>query len=361
MSDLVLAKIDRALIFLAEAKDLQQVKQVIALADAAKVYAKQVDASVETINRASEIRLRAERRLGEMLKESPKNQGAKGIGTSAVPKENHTPPTLAEAGISKKLSSRAQQLAALPVDQFEAVLDVPPGEELHPGRILRELKEAKAAERQKAMVERFQSAPVVDVQDCQIITADFQDMAQDIPDGSIDAIITDPPYPAEFLHLFAPMAKIAARTLKPGGSLLVMCGQSYLPEIIGALNDHLTYQWTFAYMTPGAATTIYQRHVNCSWKPVLWFVKGEYKGRWIQDVLQSKERDKDFHEWGQSESGTAAMVEAVTEPSDIVFDPFVGGGTTAVVAAKLKRRFIGAEIDPEVAQLAQARIHEAIQ
>ena len=63
---------------------------------------------------ASEIRIRAERRLGEMIKaqkEGPGlNTGAMGIGTSAVPQENRTP-TLAEVGIDKKLSSRSQAIA----------------------------------------------------------------------------------------------------------------------------------------------------------------------------------------------------------------------------------------------------------
>ena len=44
-----------------------------------------------------------------------------GIGTSAVPKENRTP-TLADAGIDKKLSSRAQKLAAVPEDKFEGMI-----------------------------------------------------------------------------------------------------------------------------------------------------------------------------------------------------------------------------------------------
>jgi hypothetical protein len=45
-----------------------------------------------------------------MLREQPKNEGAMGVGTSAVPKEDRTP-TVADAGIDKKLSSCAQKLA----------------------------------------------------------------------------------------------------------------------------------------------------------------------------------------------------------------------------------------------------------
>ena len=89
-SDLILVKIDKARMFLQEAKSLQQVKQVIALADAAKVYGKQIGATIETQNYAAEIRLRAERRLGEMLKDMPKQQGARGVGKK-VEFQNGTP------------------------------------------------------------------------------------------------------------------------------------------------------------------------------------------------------------------------------------------------------------------------------
>ncbi len=53
-TDLVLAKIDRAKAFLMEATSLQQVKEVIALADAAGVFAKRINASILTINHAAE-------------------------------------------------------------------------------------------------------------------------------------------------------------------------------------------------------------------------------------------------------------------------------------------------------------------
>lgn len=44
---------------------------------------------------------------------------------------------------------------------------------------------------------------------------------------------------------------------------------------------------------------------------------------------------------------------------DIVFDPFIGGGTTAIVAKKLGRRFLGCEINPKYVRFAKLRINEA--
>lgn len=105
----------------------EQIRKVIALADAAVAFANTYfKEQREMIQRAKSVKLQAERKLGEILAAMPKNEGAKGIGTSAVPIENRTP-TLADLGIDKKVSARARKLAALPAEQFAAVVagDVP--------------------------------------------------------------------------------------------------------------------------------------------------------------------------------------------------------------------------------------------
>lgn len=178
---------------------------------------------------------------------------------------------------------------------------------------------------------------------------DFREVLKDIEPGTINAIVTDPPYPAEFLPLFADLADLAARTLKPGGLCAVMVGQSYLPDVYRLMaRDDLAYQWTLAYLTPGGqATQLWQRKVNTFWKPILVYTKGQYDGPWIGDVATSdvNDNDKNHHHWGQSESGMADLLDRLTQPGDLVCDPFLGGGTTAVVAHQLGRRFIGCDID----------------
>jgi hypothetical protein len=58
--------------------------------------------------------------MGEMLTETELNKGAMGIGKSVVQGNDRTP-TLADIGISKNESSRAQKIAALPQETFEKV------------------------------------------------------------------------------------------------------------------------------------------------------------------------------------------------------------------------------------------------
>lgn len=172
----------------------------------------------------------------------------------------------------------------------------------------------------------------------------------------LDAIITDPPYPAEFIPLYRELAKLAKKALKPTGILAVMCGQSYLPQILAEMAAEIPYRWTLAYLTPGAqAPQIWDRKISCFWKPVILFGSSSGSG-WIADVIKSDGNDKDHHHWGQSESGMARLIEVLTAPGEFVCDPFLGGGTTAAVSVKLKRLFVGCDSDAEAVKTTHERL-----
>lgn len=197
----------------------------------------------------------------------------------------------------------------------------------------------------------------------ELIVADIAKVNGQVTTGSADWIITDPPYPKEFLPLYGELAKFGARVLKPGGSMLVMVGQSYLPDVLAQMTPHIRYHWTLSYLTPGGqAVQLWDRKVNTFWKPVLWFCNGDYKGDWMGDVAKSaiNDNDKEHHKWGQSESGMADLIERFTYPGDLIVDPFLGGGTTGVVAVTKNRRFIGIDNDPAAVEVAKQRITQAV-
>jgi DNA modification methylase len=185
-----------------------------------------------------------------------------------------------------------------------------------------------------------------------------------IKDETVDLIITDPPYPKEFLPEWSDLATFAARVLKPGGSLLAMSGQTYLPEVIRRLGEAMTYQWTLAYLTPGAQSAqVFPRKVNPFWKPVLWYVKGEYQGDWIGDVIKSptNQNEKDSHDWQQSFGGMTDLVKRFLRRDQVLCDPFCGSGTTGVAALVLNLdvTFIGIEKDAEKMAVAEGRLSRA--
>lgn len=117
-----LIKYDAARMALAECKAVDEVKAWVDKAAAIQAYGRMAKDKTLEVD-AAEIRIRAERRLGEMIRAQKESVG---LNTGGRPPEE-TPrvkrevsPTLAEVGISHDLSSRSQKLAAVPEDEFEA-------------------------------------------------------------------------------------------------------------------------------------------------------------------------------------------------------------------------------------------------
>jgi len=177
----------------------------------------------------------------------------------------------------------------------------------------------------------------------------------------VDVIITDPPYPKEFLPLWSVLAQKANEWLKPGGLLVAMSGQAYLDQVYAMLSEHLDYYWTACYHTPGQPTPLRQVNVNTTWKPLLIYKRsGErYSGRIFGDFMKSDQNEKDFHKWGQSVSGMDQVLERFALPGQTVLDPFCGAGTTGVSAVKRGCKFYGCELEQENVDISIARISEA--
>jgi len=90
-------------------------------AERAAVYARQAN-DTELIERATEIKVRAERKAGEMLREAAATGQRARSGVDTRYTQESKPATLADIGITRDQSSRYQKLAAMPEDQFEAAV-----------------------------------------------------------------------------------------------------------------------------------------------------------------------------------------------------------------------------------------------
>jgi 16S rRNA G966 N2-methylase RsmD len=278
--------------------------------------------------------------------------GERDAGAGGSRYRSGTVNTLADLDTTKRESADAQALAA----QAEEVRGWVAATKKR-RKPVTTTRAARVARDAKAKKERTVKAAVaVPPPGCDLRLGDFRVVLADIPDGSVDVILTDPPYPAESLPLWTDLAIFAKRVLKPDGLLVAMSGQLHLPEVFARLGEHLTYRpyrWIIAYLTPGAATVVHARNVQTMWKPVL--VYGSTTRR-LHDVARSDKADKEHHGWGQSESGMAALLRLVADPGQVVCDPFLGGGTTAVVALDYGCSFIGAEVDREAYETSLVRV-----
>jgi hypothetical protein len=119
-----LIKYDSMCRAIAEAYEVDEVKDIRDKSLALEAYFKQAK-NTDAERKACEIRLRAERKAGELLKRMEANGERQGRGGDRRSESKSPAGTLNDLGISKKQSAKWQQLADIPEADFEAALADP--------------------------------------------------------------------------------------------------------------------------------------------------------------------------------------------------------------------------------------------
>ena len=115
-----LVRYEAARTALAEAHRVDEVKDIRDKAEAMAAYARQAKDS-ELIQYATEIKVRAERRCGELLRATA-DAGQRATRGLNVERYDIEKPTLSDMGLTRDESSRYQQLAAMPAEHFETAV-----------------------------------------------------------------------------------------------------------------------------------------------------------------------------------------------------------------------------------------------
>ncbi len=244
------------------------------------------------------------------------------------------------------------------------------------------------------------------------IQGDLKEVLPCLPDGFVDLVVADPPYNLGKNFNGRPWPKLPLgdyqawlktwlpamrRLLQPHGSIYVCCDWCCSAAVQEVLEAHFVVRSRITWEREKG------RGAKANWKNAaedIWFAtvgKKEYvfnvdavklKRRVIAPYKDAKGKPKD---WSESEDGRfrlthpsnlwtdltvpfwsmpentdhptqkpekllAKIILASSNPGDVVFDPFLGSGTTSVVAKKLGRRYLGIELDEDYCCLAQKRL-----
>jgi DNA modification methylase len=221
-------------------------------------------------------------------------------------------------------------------------------------------------------------------------------MMRGIPDGTVDAVVTDPPYcagavseaqrtqskgqglrsgnikrfgwfvgdnmgTAGLTWLLRSIAVEGKRIIKPSGSMLVFCDwrmQSALQPAIESAG--LRYQglivWDKEHMGLGTG-------FRCQHELILHFTFGspKYHNKGTPNVIRCRrvglnERE---HQTQKPVELMERLISVVSPIGGTIFDPFAGSGSTGVACVRTGRNFIGIEQDPAYLAIAQSRLASA--
>ena len=327
---------------LAIAETIEDIKHLETKASAIAEIARKQKMGKSAQDEVGEFRVEIEKKKGIWLDEF-------------YPSKAHSSSPMADEGIEFKESSNARlvskeaELVAQAIDELKQ----------NKTKIVTPAAVAKSVRKKKRDINIKEKIEIGKSKDINIDfrLGDFEEVLADVPDGSIDCIITDPPYPHEFINCWTKLGRFAERVLKPNGFCIAYSGQMYLPEVINRMNEHLDYYWTFALQHLGDTQIVNGVNVICKWKPILIFQNGKKKiDNTLKDFVVSGEKEKGDHKWQQSRSGISYIMEMFTDPNDVVCEPFTGSGTTIIVAKELNRNIIAAEIDEDTYNLAKANL-----
>jgi len=235
-----------------------------------------------------------------------------------------------------------------------------------------------------------------------LIHGECLEKMKDIPDGSVDAIITDPPYGTtackwDSVIPFAPMWEQLKRIIKPNGAIVLFGSQPFTSALIMSNPKMFRYAWVWeksqavghlnAYKMPMRNTedvcVFYQK--QCAYNPEITqkdpanirprstrTKTTECYGNHRLDVhklppdksmpktiLRFNNAQKTVHPTQKPVALMEYLIKTYTNEGETVLDFTMGSGTTGVACANTNRNFIGIERDEKYFEIAQKRIAEA--
>ena len=177
-----------------------------------------------------------------------------------------------------------------------------------------------------------------------------------IPDKSVDAVITDPPYGLDFRgkdwDAFIPSWIAEARRVAP----IVM-----FTTAPTTLWDYPRPDWVNCWYREASNSRTVAGGFN-HWSPVVIYGKVKFPVDSIKLHAIQNAYPKGFpHPSPKPERLAKWLVENAAQEGMTILDPFMGSGTTGVACVQTGRSFIGIEIDPGYFAIAEKRIKDAQQ
>lgn len=232
---------------------------------------------------------------------------------------------------------------------------------------------------------------------CWLMLGDSMEKISEIADGSIDAIICDPPFNivekiGSNLHIFRQGEKqaessisiesmsfdvgfdqlswisIAARKLKKGGNMIIFNDWENMGDIAKeSRKNKLTVKCLCHWQKPNPTPAEWGRRFVAGREYFIHITKGGkntfnteslHFGSFNVPLTPKSEKANGKHPNQKPLKLMRQLVTVLTNHGDVVLDPFMGSGSTGVACLELGRKFVGIEKDKVFFELARSRLED---
>ena len=211
-----------------------------------------------------------------------------------------------------------------------------------------------------------------------VTQGDCLEVMKRIPDGSVDTILTDIPYGAvsrdsnglrnldkgvadEFNLDMNTLLNELYRVTR--GQIIIFCGKEQFSDIFEFFTNKKgttrPIVWEKTNPSPMNGQYVYLSGVELA----VWF---KPRGRKVfnahckNTVLKHSNGSRKFHPTQKNIDLWEELILDNTLEGEVILDPFIGSGTTAIAAINTNRNFIGIELEPKYVEIAKRRIDEAL-
>ena len=211
-----------------------------------------------------------------------------------------------------------------------------------------------------------------------VIQGDCLEVMKQMPDKCIDLVLTDPPYGVDYMggqnevkreklandkeaNVYKELFPEIYRVLKNEGSAYVFYANGKENDVFPYIcfDKYQVLIWNKINTGYGAMNARYHHR----YEPFLYLTKksptkwnGGTTERDLWDI--TKYEGNEFHPTQKPTNLIARMIKNSSNEGDIVLDPFLGSGTTAVACKQLKRNFIGIELSQKYCDIANQRLRQ---
>jgi len=236
---------------------------------------------------------------------------------------------------------------------------------------------------------------------CSVVCGDCLELMKLLPDGSVDAVITDPPYGTtsnkwDTVIPFGPMWEVFLRAGKNSAVFILTASQPFSSALVMSRPELFRHEWIWK-KNQGSNFANTVREPMKEHEAVLVFSRGrwtynrqmenrsesgkerakysvnhdagsenyrQFEGRGdrmvgelrVPSSVQKFNRECGLHPTQKPASLLEYLIKTYSNADEFVLDPFLGSGTTAVAAKKLGRHFLGMEISEAYCEIARERI-----